>query len=70
MELEPGWIKNRKGGDILCEHAARWSENSLSVMSATTSVPRARDEEADQLAKFSSIGGYRKVINHSNRWYG
>ena len=45
-------------------------------MSATTIVPRVRDEEnhfparsneADQKAKFSSIGGYRNVINNSNR---
>ena len=45
-------------------------------MLATMLVPRARDEEnhfscslneADQYARFLSIGGYRNVINNSNK---
>src|SRR3954467_10324530 len=55
------------------------TENNLSTMSVTTSVPRARDEEnhlparldeADQLAKFLSIGGHRNVINNRDNLYG
>ena len=52
------------------------SGDSLSVMSPTTLVPRARDEEnhfparlneADQKAKSSSIGGYRNVNSNNNK---
>ena len=36
---------NKKGVDIQCDQLEGMTENSLSTMSATTSVPRARDEE-------------------------
>ena len=39
------WVKSRKGGDILRDHVIKACQNCLSFMSATTSVPRARDEE-------------------------
>ena len=39
------WVKSRKGGDIVHSHDTRHVIGSLSIMSATTSVPRARDEE-------------------------
>ena len=52
------------------------SKDRLSIMSATTIGTKGEGRrepfscslnEADQLAKFSSIGGYRNVINNSNR---
>ena len=39
-------VRSRKGGDVLRDHASKACQGgSLSVMSATTSIPRARDEE-------------------------
>ena len=74
--MGPPWIRR-----VLTFHAIQMkglSENSLLAMSATMSVPRARDaenhfparyDEADQLAKFLTIGGHRKVINNRNWLY-
>ena len=41
------WVRSRKGGDVLRDHASKACKGggSLSIMSATTSIPRARDEE-------------------------
>ena len=40
------WVRSRKGGDVLRDHASKACQGgSLSIMSATTSIPRARDEE-------------------------
>ena len=40
------WVKSRKGGDVLRDHASKACQGgSLSIMSVTTSIPRARDEE-------------------------
>ena len=36
---------NKKGVDLRCDQVGSMTENNLSTMSATTSVPRARDEE-------------------------
>ena len=40
------WVKSRRSGDILLGHDSKaCQKGSLSIMSATTSVPRARGEE-------------------------
>ena len=40
------WVRSRKGGDVLRDHASKACQGgSLSIMSATTSIPRVRDEE-------------------------
>ena len=40
------WVRSRKGEDVLRDHASKACQGgSLSIMSATTSIPRARDEE-------------------------
>ena len=42
----PCGLKIREGGDVLRDHASKACQGgSLSIMSATTSIPRARDEE-------------------------
>ena len=40
------WVRSRKGGDVLRDHASKACQGgTLSIKSATTSIPRARDEE-------------------------
>ena len=40
------WVRSRKGGDVLRDHASKACQGgSLSIMSVTMSIPRARDEE-------------------------
>ena len=46
-----GPTMNKKGVDVQCDQVESMMENNLSTMSATTSVPRARDEENHFLAR-------------------
>src|SRR4051794_14096585 len=72
-----GPTKNREGGDMLCDHDARLSENNLSAMSATMSVPGAVDIENHLLLvntrrtnwQSSCPGGHRDFINNGNKGY-
>ena len=71
------WVKSRKGGLTSCtitiarhvrEQHVSYVGNNVGTKGEGRREPFSCSlNEADQQAKFSSIGGYRNVINKSNR---